>query len=102
MGADWLKAWVNPAVWFNPTRWDEMYDVSGNTAKQEAQKKQETKSIKNPAGDLAQQQATINSDSSEKARQLLISGNPQRLVASSGLSGNTSSGSSARRRLLGA
>lgn len=53
-------------------------------------------------GNLSQQQAAISDDSSEKARQLLISGNPQRLVASSGLSGSTSSGGSARRRLLGA
>jgi hypothetical protein len=65
-------------------------------------KKKDSQQVQNPAGNLSQQQQAISADSSEKARQMLISGNPQRLVASSGLSGNTSSGSSARRKLLGA
>lgn len=54
------------------------------------------------AGTSGYVQSQINKNSAQKARQMLVSGNPQRLVASSGLTGNTSSGSSARRRLSGA
>jgi hypothetical protein len=103
MGGDWLKAWINPAVWVNPTRWGEMYDVSGKTARVRARERDEQKngSTKTTTGDLSSQQSAIDAASSEKARQLLISGNSQRLIASSGLTGNASSGATARRRLIG-
>lgn len=65
-------------------------------------KKKKDPYAKNPAGDLTKQQRAIITDSSDKARRLLMSGNPQRLVTSTGLTGSTRSGSSARKRLLGA
>jgi hypothetical protein len=52
--------------------------------------------------DPGKRQRALDNQSSEKARKILASGgNPGRLVKSQGLTGSTSSGSSARRRLMG-